>query len=126
MSSVPHISLEQWRSLMAVVDAGGYAQAAAALHKSQSAVTYAVQKIESQLGVKVFAIEGRKAALTPTGQMLYRRAVALVGEARDLERAAQRLSAACRRGRWSRRRGCRAPWSGQDGARGSCGPPASR
>ena len=82
MSSVPHISLEQWRSLMAVVDAGGYAQAAAALHKSQSAVTYAVQKIESQLGVKVFAIEGRKAALTPTGQMLYRRAVALVGEAR--------------------------------------------
>ena len=93
MYSVPYISLEQWRSLMAVVDAGGYAQAAAALHKSQSAVTYAVQKIESQLGVKVFEIEGRKAVLTPTGQMLYRRAAALVEEARELERAAQLLSA---------------------------------
>ncbi len=38
---------------------------AAALHKSQSTVTYAVQKIESLLGVKVFEIKGRKAVLTP-------------------------------------------------------------
>jgi DNA-binding transcriptional LysR family regulator len=93
MSRIPRISLEHWRSLQAVVDSGGYAQAAAALHKSQSAVTYAVQKIESQLGVKIFEIEGRKAVLTPTGQMLYRRAVALVEEARELECAAQLLSA---------------------------------
>ena len=45
------ISLEQWRALIAVVDAGGYAQAAARLHKSQSAVTYAVKKLERLLGV---------------------------------------------------------------------------
>lgn len=88
----PHITLEQWRSLIAVVDAGGYAQAAEILHKSQSAVTYAVQKIESLLAVKAFEIEGRKAILTPTGQMLYRRALALVEEASDLERTAHRLS----------------------------------
>lgn len=87
------ITLEQWRSLIAVVDAGGYAQAAEALFKSQSAVTYAVQKIESLLGVKVFEIQGRKAILTPTGQMLYRRALALVDEANDLEKAAHTLSA---------------------------------
>lgn len=88
-----HITLEQWRSLIAVVDAGGYAQAAETLFKSQSAVTYAVQKIESLLGVKAFEIQGRKAVLTPTGQMLYRRAVALMDEANDLERAAHKLSA---------------------------------
>ncbi len=93
MRSVPHISLEQWRSLIAVVDAGGYAQAAEVLHKSQSAVTYAVQKIESQLNLKAFEIQGRKAILTPTGQMLYRRALALVNEAGDLEHAAHTLSA---------------------------------
>jgi DNA-binding transcriptional LysR family regulator len=93
MSVTPQISLDQWRALIAVVDAGGYALAAAALHKSQSAVSYAVQKIESQLGVKAFAIEGRKAVLTPTGEMLYRRAMALVGDAGDLERAARSLSA---------------------------------
>lgn len=89
----PHITLEQWRSLIEVVDAGGYAQAAEKLCKSQSAVSYAVQKIESQLGVKAFEIQGRKAILTPTGQMLYRRALALVDEANELERAAHRLSA---------------------------------
>jgi len=89
----PHITLEQWRALIVVVDAGGYAQAAEILNKSQSAVTYAVQKIEAQLGVKAFEIQGRKAVLTPTGQMLYRRALALVEEASDLEQAAHRLSA---------------------------------
>ena len=90
---MPHITLEQWRSLIAVVDEGGYAQAAELLHKSQSAVTYAVQKIESLLNVKAFEIQGRKAILTPTGQMLYRRALALVDEANDLEQAAHKLSA---------------------------------
>jgi DNA-binding transcriptional LysR family regulator len=85
--------LEQWRALIEVVDAGGYAQAAEKLSKSQSAVSYAVQKIESVLGVKSFEIQGRKAILTPTGQMLYRRALALVNEAGDLERAAHKLSA---------------------------------
>lgn len=93
MNPVPHIALDQWRALIAVVDAGGYAQAAEALHKSQSAVTYAVQKIESRLGVRAFEIQGRKAVLTPTGQMLYRRALALVAEAGDLEQAARTLSA---------------------------------
>ena len=89
----PHITLEQWLSLIEVVDAGGYAQAAEKLCKSQSAVSYAVQKIESLLGVKAFEIQGRRAILTPTGQMLYRRALALVDEANDLERAAHKLSA---------------------------------
>lgn len=89
----PHITLEQWRSLIEVVNAGGYAQAAEKLCKSQSAVSYAVQKIESQLGIKAFEIQGRRAILTPTGQTLYRRALALVNEANELERAAHKLSA---------------------------------
>ena len=93
MALNPRISLEQWRSLLAVVDAGGYAQAAAVLHKSQSAVTYAVQKMESLLGVKIFEVIGRKARLTATGQVLYRRAKALLEEAGTLESAAASLAA---------------------------------
>src|SRR5688572_5078369 len=89
----PRITLEQWRALIAVVEAGGYAQAAESLHKSQSTVTYAVQKIESLLGVKAFDIQGRKAILTPTGHLLYRRALALINEASGLEQAAKTLSA---------------------------------
>jgi DNA-binding transcriptional LysR family regulator len=89
----PRISLDQWRALVAVVEAGGYARAAEALHKSQSSVTYAVQQLESQLDVKAFEIHGRKAVLTPTGQLLYRRARYLIDEAAALEQSARRLSA---------------------------------
>lgn len=93
MTASPRITLEQWQALTAVVDAGGYAKAAEALHKSQSSVTYAVQKLESLLGVKAFEIQGRKAVLTPTGQLLYRRARVLLDDAGGLEQAARTLSA---------------------------------
>jgi len=88
----PKITLEQWRCLAAVVEAGGYAQAAQRLHKSQSSVTYAVQKLESMLGIHAFEIQGRKAVLTLTGNLLYRRARVLLDDASELERAARRAS----------------------------------
>jgi DNA-binding transcriptional LysR family regulator len=89
----PRITLEQWQALVAVVDAGSYAKAAGTLHKSQSTLTYAVQKLESLLGVKAFEIRGRKAVLTPVGDLLQRRARALLDEARGLERASRLVSA---------------------------------
>lgn len=92
-AAAPRITLEQWRCLVTVVDAGGYAQAAEALHRSQSSVTYAVQKLESLLKVKAFEIHGRKAVLTATGQTLYRRARALLEDAGGLERAARKATA---------------------------------
>ena len=89
----PRITLDQWSALAAVVEAGGYARAAEKLHKSQSSVTYAVQQVESQLGIKAFRIEGRKAVLTPTGELLYRRGRYLLDEAASLEASSKRLSA---------------------------------
>ncbi len=91
MAHAPRITLEQWRALQAVVEAGGYAQAAESLHKSQSTVTYAVQKIEGLLGLAVFRIQGRKAVLTEAGQVLYRRARTLLEEATALERGAAEM-----------------------------------
>jgi DNA-binding transcriptional LysR family regulator len=89
----PRISLDQWRALVGIVEAGGYAQAAARLHKSQSTLTYAIQQLERLIGTKAFEIQGRKAVLTPAGQMLYRRGKALVDEALQLERSAKKLAA---------------------------------
>lgn len=74
------------------MEAGGYAQAAARLHKSQSTLTYAVQKIEQLLGLAVFEIRGRKAVLTEAGQVLYRRARTLLEEAAMLERGAAAMA----------------------------------
>jgi len=89
----PHITLEQWRTLTAVVDAGGYAQAAATLHKSQSSITYAVQKIETLLNLKIFEMKGRRAVLTEAGAVLQRRARTLTAEALALERGASAMAA---------------------------------
>jgi DNA-binding transcriptional LysR family regulator len=89
----PKITLDQWHALVAVVDGGSYARGAELLHKTQSTVTYAVQKLESLLGLKVFEVAGRKAHLTPAGEVLYRRATALLDEAGVLEAAAATLAA---------------------------------
>src|SRR6202161_4884143 len=92
MAANPRISLEQWRALRSVVEAGGYAQAAERLHKSQSAITYAVQKIEALLKVKLFELSARKARLTGSGEVLYRRAKGLLEEAESLEGAGRHLA----------------------------------
>ena len=88
----PRISLDQWHVLVSVVESGGYAKAAERIHKSQSTLTYAVQKLENLLGVKAFEIRGRKAVLTPTGEVLYRRGKPLLEEAARLEHAAGKLA----------------------------------
>ena len=90
--SQPKITLDQWSALVAVVEAGGYAQASARLHRTQSTVTYTIKKLEDLLGVRVFELHGRKAVLTATGQVLYRRGKALVEEAARVERAAAELA----------------------------------
>ena len=90
--SAPKITLDQWAALVAVVEAGGYAQASARLHRTQSTVTYTIKKLEDLLGVKVFELQGRKAVLTPTGKVLYRRGKSLLDEAARVERAAADLA----------------------------------
>ena len=88
--SSPRITLDQWSALVAVVEAGGYAQASARLHRTQSTVTYTIKKLEELLGIKAFELQGRKAVLTPAGQALYRRGKALVEEASRVERVGAR------------------------------------
>src|SRR5512134_346444 len=87
----PRISLDQWNVIVSVVESGSYSNAGERLHKSQSTLTYFIKKMESDLGVKVFELRGRKAALTPTGELLYRRGKVLVEEAARLEHAATDL-----------------------------------
>jgi len=84
-------SLEQWAVLAAVVDEGGYAQAATALHRSQSAVSYAVSRLQEELDLPLLVIEGRKAVLTPHGQTLLLRARGLLRDMNTLELLARSL-----------------------------------
>jgi len=87
------VSLDQWRSFIAVVDSGGYARAAEHVHKTQSSVSYAVQKIEQALDIRLFEKQGRKAVLTAAGEVMYRRSKNLLERADSLERGAADLGA---------------------------------
>ncbi|WP_035386898.1 LysR family transcriptional regulator [Ferrimonas senticii] len=84
-------TVEQWRILQAVVDFGGYAQAASALNKSQSSLNHAVAKLQTVLGVQLLELQGRKAVLTQAGLVLLRRSRSLTAQIEQLETLASNL-----------------------------------
>lgn len=89
----PRTSLEQWRVLQAIVEHGGFAQAASALNRSQSAVSYNVARLQEQLGVSLLEAEGRRMKLTAAGAALLREATPLIEAALRLETRARALDA---------------------------------
>ena len=84
-------TLEQWRILQAVVDFGGYAQAAEKLNKSQSSLNHAVAKLQHQLGINLLEVKGRKAYLTQQGEVLLRRSRHVTQAVNELEQLASNL-----------------------------------
>ncbi len=89
--SIPRTTAEQWALLAAVVDRGGFAPAAAALHRSQSTVSYGIAKLQEQLGVPLLELRGRKARLNEHGTVLLARARRILDDLHGLERLAQSL-----------------------------------
>jgi DNA-binding transcriptional LysR family regulator len=63
-------TLDEWEVLRAVVQLGGFAQAAEQLNRSQSTISYAVARLQEQLGITLFEQKGRKAHLTEEGRVL--------------------------------------------------------
>src|ERR1700722_15660514 len=86
--SLPRTAVEQWAVLAAVIDRGGFAQAAQALHRSQSAISYTVARLQESLGVPLLSIQGRKAVLTAHGETLLRQARPLLQDLTTLEELA--------------------------------------
>jgi DNA-binding transcriptional LysR family regulator len=89
--SLPRTTLEQWAVLATVIDRGGFAQAAAALHRSQSTISYTVARLQEALGEPLLSIQGRRAVLTDHGATLLRRARPLLQELVTLEDLAHSL-----------------------------------
>lgn len=63
-------TLDAWEILQTVVQLGGFAPAAEKLNRSQSTISYAIGRLQEQLGVRLFEIQGRKAHLTELGRVL--------------------------------------------------------
>ncbi|WJV55897.1 LysR family transcriptional regulator [Pectobacteriaceae bacterium CE90] len=84
-------TLEQWELLRAVIEYGGFAQAAEASNRSQSSVSYQISVLQKRIGVPLLKQVGRKAELTAQGQLLLSQALPLLAAFRDLESRAEGL-----------------------------------
>jgi DNA-binding transcriptional LysR family regulator len=87
-------TLDQLHLLTVVVEAGSFSAAARRLHRAQSVISYTIANLEAQLGVALFARDGRRPVLTEAGR-------ALIADARRIGRQVDELrarAAALRRG----------------------------
>jgi len=85
MNSIPRSNIEHWAVLRAVIEHGSFAQAAAKLHRSQSAVSYAIARLQDAVGIPLLEAHGRRAVLTPAGRMFLEEAMPLVDDLVRLE-----------------------------------------
>lgn len=63
-------TLDQLRVFIAVVDHGGFAHAARALHRTQSVISYTIANLEEQLNIELLDRSKRKPSLTEAGKAL--------------------------------------------------------
>ena len=64
------LDTDQLRSFLAIVDSGSFTKAAERVHKTQSAVSMHIRRLEEQLGCALFVKQGRGARLTEEGEKL--------------------------------------------------------
>lgn len=86
------ITLESLQILDAIDRRGSFAAAAEEVFRVPSALTYTMQKLESDLGVALFDRAGRRALLTPAGRALLDEGRILLQAADALECRVQRVA----------------------------------
>ncbi len=85
------ITLEALRVLDAIDRKGSFGAAAEVLFKVPSALTYTVQKLESDLGISIFDRSKQRAQLTIAGRLLLEQGRQLLQAANAIEEAVQQL-----------------------------------
>jgi DNA-binding transcriptional LysR family regulator len=86
-------SLEQLRVFIAVIDHGGFAAAARALHRTQSVISYTIANLEEQLNIALLDRSRRKPELTEAGKALLADARAIAMKVDGMRSRAKALSA---------------------------------
>jgi len=71
-SLLPQLAPDLLRTFVGAADLGSFTKAATLAHRTQSAVSMQMKKLEDDLGRVLFLRRGRGVALTPDGETLYR------------------------------------------------------
>ncbi|MBV8565189.1 MAG: LysR family transcriptional regulator [Methylobacteriaceae bacterium] len=64
------LDVDQLKAFIAIVDTGSFTRAAEAVHKTQSAVSMQMKRLEERVGKAIFEREGRASKLTEHGERL--------------------------------------------------------
>ena len=81
---IPNLDIDLLKTFLAIADTGSFTRAAEDVHKTQSAVSMQMKRLEELLGRPLFARDGRASRFTPDGERLIeyaRRMVAMNDEA---------------------------------------------
>ncbi len=86
------MTLEQLRSLCAVVEKGGFHAAAESLFRSQSAISIAIKNLEQELGLCLFDRQAYRPTLTAEGQVLYGKAKSILSRSEEFTNTAKHFA----------------------------------
>ncbi len=64
------LDIDQLRTFLAIAELGSFTKAGEAVHKTQSAVSMQMRRLEERVGMQIFAKDGRQSKLTEDGQRL--------------------------------------------------------
>ncbi len=81
---IPNLDIDLLKTFLAIADTGSFTRAAEDVHKTQSAVSMQMKRLEELLGRPLFARDGRASRFTADGDRLFdyaRRMVAINDEA---------------------------------------------
>lgn len=81
---MPHLDSDLLRTFLAVTDSGSILAGAERIHRTQSAASMQVRKLEELLGKDIFVRHGRGVRLTAAGEKLEPVARKVVGELNDI------------------------------------------
>lgn len=86
---LPNVSVQQLDYLVAAVEAPTFAEAAADLGVSASALSQGLAELERRVGIDLFEADGRRRMLRPQAEEVLRYAERVLGQTADLARWAQ-------------------------------------
>jgi len=86
------MTLEQLRTLCAVVEKGGFHAASESLYRSQSAVSIAIKNLEQELGLSLFDRKAYRPVLTAEGQVLYGKAKNILSRSEEMTSIAKHFT----------------------------------
>ena len=86
------MTLEQLKYMRAIVETGSFRAASEAVFRSQSSLSISIQKLENELGFKLFNRDGYRPELTSEGSAIYQKALLMLKKAQEMQELANHLA----------------------------------